>query len=44
MQTSTETPTKIPQHVVDQMENEWRQVRTQRESPRPVHLPSQKDA
>lgn len=44
MQTSTETPAKIPQHIVDQMENEWRQVRTQRENPRPARLPSQGDA
>lgn len=44
MQTSTDTPTKIPQHVVDQMENEWRQVRTQRENPRPVRVPLQNDA
>lgn len=44
MQTTAETPTKIPQHVVDQMENEWRQIRTQRENPRPARLPSQNDA
>ena len=43
MQTPANTQTTIPQHLVDQMENEWRQIRTQRENPRPVRLPSQND-
>ncbi|WP_280138343.1 hypothetical protein [Rhizobium sp. Root1220] len=26
----------IPQHVIDQLESEWRQVRPEREPPRPT--------
>jgi hypothetical protein len=33
-------PTTIPQHLVDQMESEWRQIRTPRETPRPAPQPS----
>jgi hypothetical protein len=36
MQTPANTPKTIPQHVLDKLENEWRQVRPERETPRPV--------
>jgi hypothetical protein len=43
MQT-TDTPQQpiIPQHLVDRMENEWRQVRPVREAPRPAEPPKQR--
>jgi hypothetical protein len=41
MQTPATTQTTIPQHVVDQMENEWRQVRPERENTRPAQQPQQ---
>ncbi|WP_259669581.1 MULTISPECIES: hypothetical protein [unclassified Rhizobium] len=41
MQTPATTQTTIPQHVVDQMENEWRQIRPERENPRPTQQPQQ---
>ena len=41
MQTPANTQTTIPQHVVDQMENEWRQVRPERENTRPAQQPQQ---
>ena len=36
------TQTTIPQHLVDQMENEWRQIRPTREPPRPAEPPKQR--
>jgi len=42
MQTNNETQPKIPQHIVDQMENEWRQMRPERETPRPAKVPEQR--
>ncbi|MDR7146411.1 hypothetical protein [Rhizobium sp. BE258] len=42
MQTPANTQTTIPQHLVDQMENEWRQVRPTREPPRPAEPPKQR--
>ncbi|WP_260684684.1 hypothetical protein [Rhizobium laguerreae] len=41
MQTPANSQTTIPQHVVDQMENEWRQVRPERENTRPSQQPQQ---
>jgi hypothetical protein len=41
MQTPANTQTTIPQHVVDQMENEWRQIRLERENIRPTRQPQQ---
>ncbi|WET74843.1 MULTISPECIES: hypothetical protein [Rhizobium] len=42
MQTpAANTQTTIPQHVVDQMENEWRQIRLERENIRPTRQPQQ---
>ncbi|MBX4908172.1 MULTISPECIES: hypothetical protein [Rhizobium] len=35
MQAPANTQTTIPQHVLDQMENEWRQIRLERENARP---------
>ncbi len=42
MQTNNESQQKIPQHLVDQMENEWRQMRPEREAPRPAKQPEQR--
>lgn len=42
MQTPATTQATIPQHLVDQMENEWRQVRPVREAPRPAEPPKQR--
>jgi hypothetical protein len=36
MQTPANNQTTIPAHVTEQLENEWRQVRPEREAPRPV--------
>lgn len=36
MQASANPQTTIPQHLVDQMENEWRQIRAERENTRPT--------
>jgi len=41
MQTPATPQTTIPQHLVDQMENEWRQIRLERENPRPAQQPQQ---
>lgn len=41
--TQPEQQTTIPQHVVDRMENEWRQVRPAgRETPPPSEQPQQR--
>jgi hypothetical protein len=32
----------IPQHVIDQLENEWRQVRPEHQQPRPTPQPPQR--
>ncbi|MBB3314424.1 MULTISPECIES: hypothetical protein [unclassified Rhizobium] len=32
----------IPQHVVDQLENEWRQVRPEQQAPRPAQQQPQR--
>jgi hypothetical protein len=42
MQTPVNTQNTIPQHLVDQMENEWRQIRPTREPPRPAAPPKQR--
>ncbi|HWT56291.1 MAG TPA: hypothetical protein VN284_00345 [Rhizobium sp.] len=41
MQTPATPQATIPQHLVDQMENEWRQIRLERENPRPAQQPQQ---
>ena len=41
MQTPANAQTTIPQHLVDQMENVWRQIRLERENPRPAQQPQQ---
>ncbi|MET3754445.1 hypothetical protein ABID08_001794 [Rhizobium binae] len=41
MQTPATPQATIPQHVVDQMENEWRQIRVERENTRPTRQPQQ---
>jgi hypothetical protein len=35
-QPANSTQTTIPQHVIDQLENEWRQVRPEHQQPRPT--------
>ncbi|TDW27717.1 MULTISPECIES: hypothetical protein [Rhizobium] len=39
MQTPANSQPTIPQHLVDQMENEWRQIRPARETQRPAPQP-----
>ncbi|MBB3353847.1 MULTISPECIES: hypothetical protein [Rhizobium] len=41
MQAPANTQPTIPQHVLDQMENEWRQIRPERENTRPSQQPQQ---
>jgi hypothetical protein len=40
--TQPEPQPTIPQHIVDRMENEWRQVRPGRETPPPAERPQQR--
>lgn len=42
MQTPANNQTTIPQYIVDQMENEWRQVRAERENTRPTQQQQQR--
>jgi hypothetical protein len=35
-QTANSSQPTIPQHVIDQLENEWRQVRAEHQQPRPA--------